>query len=301
MTINTKILVITGSSGFVGQRLAATANSMGFKVIGIDIKVDINNGWETHIVNISEDDFSHLIPKDSVVIHLASLSTDLACRNDPRLAIEVNYIGTLNTIKCSNIAGAKQFIFASSEWVYPERTEIIAQSESDFLSLVDLQSFYAITKLVGESLVRTESKIPFTNLRFGIVYGPRHTPGSALEALALKVHYNEDITVGSELTARRFVYIDDLVNGILKCANLNIDEIPNKPVNLTGNEIISLGGIIKASNKLLDKKSLFSTELKLPSIRNPLNDYAKNLLKWDPSTSLETGIQYCLDEMTKNR
>jgi nucleoside-diphosphate-sugar epimerase len=122
-----------------------------------------------------------------------------------------------------------------------------------------------------------------------------------LEALALKVHDNEDITVGSELTARRFVYIDDLVNGILKCANLNIEEIPNKPVNLTGNEIISLGGIIKASNKLLDKKSLFSTELKLPSIRNPLNYYAKNLLKWDPSTSLEAGIQYCLAEMTKNR
>ena len=299
MTINTKVLVITGSSGFVGQRLAATANSLGFKVIGIDIRVDRNNSWESHVVNISEDDFSYLIPKDSVVVHLASLSTDSACRNDPRLAIEVNYIGTLNTIKCSNIAGVKQFIFASSEWVYPERVEIIAQSESDILSLGDLQSFYAITKLVGESLVRTESIIPFTNLRFGIVYGPRQVPGSSLEALALKVHNNEDITVGSDLTARRFIYIDDLIDGILKCAILNTKEISNKAVNLTGNKIISLREIIEVTNKLLGKKSQILTESKSPSIRNPLSNYAKTLLKWDPITPLEAGIQYCLAEMTR--
>lgn len=299
MTVKSQVLVITGSSGFVGQKLANTANSMGFKVVGIDIKCDPNNSWESHEVDISKNDFSDLIPKDSVVIHLASVSTDSACRNDPKLAIDINYIGTLNTIKCANQAGAKHLIFASSEWVYPERTMITEQSENDILNLENLQSFYAITKLVGESIVRTESIIPFTNLRFGIVYGPRQIPGSSLEALALKVHNNEDITVGSDLTARRFIYIDDLIDGILKCAILNTKEIPNKAVNLTGNKIISLREIIEVTNKLLGKKSQILTESKSPSIRNPLSNYAKTLLKWDPITPLEAGIQYCLAEMTR--
>lgn len=299
MTANSKTLVITGSSGFVGQRLANKAIFLGFKVIGIDIKTDVNKSWESHGVNITENDFSYLIPEDSVVIHLASLSTDSACRNDPQLAININYVGTLNTIKCANQAGAKHIIFASSEWVYPERTEITEQIESDVLNLDDLKSFYAITKLVGESLVRTESKIPFTNLRFGIVYGPRRSPGSSLEALALKVYNNESITVGSELTARRFIYIDDLVDGILKCANLSIKEIPNNAVNLTGNEIISLGQIIRTANKLLGKNNSILTESKLPSIRNPLNYYAKKLLRWEPGTTLESGVENCLAEMTK--
>jgi nucleoside-diphosphate-sugar epimerase len=299
MTTNSKTLLITGSSGFVGQRLANKASSLGFKVIGIDIKTDVNKSWESHELSITEADFSHLIPEDSVVIHLASLSTDTACKNDPQLAININYVGTLNTIKCANQAGAKHLIFASSEWVYPERTEITEQNESDILDLEDLQSFYAITKLVGESIVRTESKVPFTNLRFGIVYGPRQIPGSSLEALALKVHNNEDITVGSDLTARRFIYIDDLIDGILKCAILNTKEISNKAVNLTGNKIISLRDIIEVTNKLLGKKSQILTESKSPSIRNPLNNYAKTLLKWDPSTPLEAGIQYCLTEMTR--
>ena len=299
MTTNSKTLLITGSSGFVGQRLANKASSLGFKVIGIDIKTDVNKSWESHELSITEADFSHLIPEDSVVIHLASLSTDTACKNDPQLAININYVGTLNTIKCANQAGAKHLIFASSEWVYPERTEITEQNESDILDLEDLQSFYAITKLVGESIVRTESKVPFTNLRFGIVYGPRQIPGSSLEALALKVHNNEDITVGSDLTARRFIYIDDLIDGILKCAILNTKEISNKAVNLTGNKIISLREIIEVTNKLLGKKSQILTESKSPSIRNPLNNYAKTLLKWDPSTPLEAGIQYCLTEMTR--
>ena len=299
MTTNSKTLVIIGSSGFVGQNLANTANSMGFKVVGIDIKCDPNNSWESHEVDISKNDFSDLIPKDSVVIHLAAISTDSACRNDPKLAIDINYIGTFNTISCANKAGAKHFIFASSEWVYPERKMITEQCESDILNLEDLQSFYAITKLVGESIVRTEAKVPFTSLRFGIVYGPRQIPGSSLEALALKVHNNEDITVGSDLTARRFIYIDDLIDGILKCAILNTKEIPNKAVNLTGNKIISLREIIEVTNKLLGKKSQILTESKSPSIRNPLSNYAKTLLKWDPITPLEAGIQYCLAEMTR--
>ena len=301
MTVKSQVLVITGSSGFVGQKLANTANSMGFKVVGIDIKCDPNNSWESHEVDISKNDFSDLIPKDSVVIHLAAISTDSACRNDPKLAIDINYIGTFNTISCANKAGAKHFIFASSEWVYPERKMITEQCESDILNLEDLQSFYAITKLVGESIVRTESKVPFTNLRFGIVYAPRQAPGSSLESLVLKVYNDEHITVRSDLTARRFIYIDDLVDGILQCAILSTQEIPNKAVNLTGNEIISFKEIVITANRILGKKSSVSTESKSPSIRNPVNDYAKILFNWDPNTSLETGIQYCLAEMTKNR
>ena len=301
MTTKTKTLVITGSSGFVGNRLADKANSLGFNVIGIDIKTDVKKSWESHEINISEYDFSHLIPKDSVLIHLASVSTDLACKSDPQLAINVNYVGTLNTIKCANQAGAKHLIFASSEWVYPERTEITDQSESDDLNLESLQSFYAITKLVGESIVRTESHIPFTNLRFGIVYGPRESPGSSLEALVLKVYNNEHITVGSGLTARRFIYIDDLVDGILNCAALGTKEIPNKAVNLTGNKLISLNEIVVTANKMFSKESIISTDSKPPSIRNPLNVYAKSLFKWDPNTSLETGMEYCLAAMQKKR
>ena len=105
MTVKSQVLVITGSSGFVGQKLANTANSMGFKVVGIDIKCDPNNSWESHEVNITENNFSYLIPEDSVVIHLASLSTDTACKNDPQLAININYVGTLNTIKCTKCHG----------------------------------------------------------------------------------------------------------------------------------------------------------------------------------------------------
>ena len=114
MTTNSKTLVITGSSGFVGQSLAKKAILLGFKVIGIDIKTNVNKSWESHELSITEEDFSYLIPEDSVVIHLASLSTDSACKNDPQLAINVNYVGTLNTIKCANQAGAKHLIFASS-------------------------------------------------------------------------------------------------------------------------------------------------------------------------------------------
>ena len=42
MTKSTKTLVVTGSSGFVGEKLAAAAIKQGFDVIGIDMKKSAN-------------------------------------------------------------------------------------------------------------------------------------------------------------------------------------------------------------------------------------------------------------------
>ena len=296
-------IVITGVSGFVGKNLAETASALGFRVIGLDNSEFHQNKSEIefHMVDVAKENFSHFIPNEAVVVHLASISTDTACKENPQLAIDVNYSGTLNAIKSANMANTSHFIFASSEWVYPEKTYSIDQIETDNLEIKDLDSFYAISKLVGESIVRTQAKIPFTNLRFGIVYGPRRKPGSSVESLALKIYNNEEITVGSKLTSRRFIYISDLISGIIACINLKKEFVINGPLNLAGNSLVSLEDLLTTTNLLLKKNNGIFSENKPPSVRNPVSTKAEKILTWNPDVNLSEGIENCLNAMTNLR
>jgi UDP-glucose 4-epimerase len=303
MQLKKPIVVITGVSGFVGKSLAERALNLGFRVIGLDNSKshNLNPTIEFHNIDVSKKNFAQFIPNEAIVVHLASISTDTACKENPQLAIDVNYSGTLNAINSANIANANHFIFASSEWVYPEKTNPIDQVEIDNLGIENLNSFYAISKLVGESIVRTQAKIPFTCLRFGIVYGPRSKPGSSIESLALKIHNDEEITVGSKLTARRFIYINDLISGIIATINLGDRYIIDGPLNLAGNSLVSLQDVLETTNLILKKNKEIVSENKPPSIRNPVSSKAKVLLDWNPDTNLSVGIKNCLNAMTNLR
>jgi UDP-glucose 4-epimerase len=189
-------------------------------------------------------------------------------------------------------------VFASSEWVYPESELQTEQFETDRLELIDLDSFYAISKLVGESILRTTSDIPYSILRFGIVYGPRKTPGSAAESLALKAYTSQDIEVGSPLTSRRLIYIDDLIEAMLRVVEFGSVSDGGLPLNLSGDELISLSSIVSSVNEMFKTSSQITDLGKKASIRNPSNSRAKTLLKWEPRTDFSTGIKQCLLTMT---
>ena len=292
-----KTLVVTGSSGFVGRKLVQTAIDQGFEVIGLDLIVTESVEYQQHIVDLNSDDVVNLIPKGSTVIHLASLSTDSQCRENPVSAIDSNLTATTRVLRASKLANAQQFIFASSEWVYPELTTSAGQYEEDQLDLLDLNSLYAISKLVGESIVRTTSEIPYWLLRFGIVFGPRKKPGSAPESLALKVARHEKIEVGSFKTGRCFIYIDDLVAGILAAVTAGPANATPTPINIAGSELISLKKVIDISGELLSTSTNCSQGDKLPSIRNPDISLAKQVLGWEPKTSFKDGLLNCLTYM----
>jgi UDP-glucose 4-epimerase len=282
MTITTPNIVITGSSGFVGGKLALYAISKGLNVIGVDLKNSKKLSCRQLELDLTSEDFFAEIPENSIIIHLASLSTDGACRENSLLAIDA--------IKSQ----AAQLIFASSEWVYPELPKVEAQSEKDELKLTSLSSLYAMTKLFGESLIRVNSRIPYTILRFGIVYGPRFPPGSAAESIAWKIHSDEEVKIGSKYTARRFIHVNDLINGILKCVEIGPSILNQKIINLSGAELVSLNDLANVSNEILNKSTQIIETSGITSIRNPVNDLAFELLDWEPKIDLKSGLLECL-------
>lgn len=293
-----KVVVVTGASGFVGKKLVLKLISIGHEVIALDmvdpeiqnvtfVKVDITNKL---------DDLQEKIPAGATLVHLAAISTDSQCKADPIGAINTNLAGTARVIDLAHTRQAQRFIFASSEWVYPESPNRHLQTEETLVSLEQLSSLYAMTKLMGENLVRSTCNIPFITLRFGIIYGPRVKAGSAPESIAYKISRGEDVSIGSGGTARRFIYIDDLIDGICLTVSNELVKV-NTIYNLSGDKLVSLMDVSDEVMNLLNKDIRVIEGGSTPSVRNPDPSKFNYDFQFKPSVSIRDGLKACITEM----
>jgi nucleoside-diphosphate-sugar epimerase len=91
-------VLVTGADGFVGRSLVSRLRKQGVEVIAIDAEPSVEG---TVKADICDPEIEQLIPSQSIVIHLAALSTDGQCREEPEKAVQVNILGTLNLANVS--------------------------------------------------------------------------------------------------------------------------------------------------------------------------------------------------------
>lgn len=288
-------IVITGSESFVGQELIKECQRQKIDVLGIDIKKVNDLDYEFQTGDIRSVGFADLIPEGAdAIVHLAALSRDPDCKNKTYECFDVNVMGTLNLMRAAAVKHAKQFIFASSEWVYEKFVEGEEKDEEAVVNIAGHVSEYALSKLVSEANLRIQYKNGFCSaavLRFGIIYGPRSANWSAVESIMSTVKNKEEVTVGSLKTGRRFVHVSDIARGIIKSIGLGGFEI----INLSGDRLITLGEVIAESEKIFGKKvKITESNPSTISIRNPSNAKAKKLIGWQPQITLEEGLKSLL-------
>ena len=293
--MSNKKIVITGSESFIGKTLISQLQTMDYDVIGFDSLRPNNPTYEFHQTDIRNNEIHKLIPSDTnVLIHLAAMSRDSDCKNKAVECFDVNVMGTLNLIKAANLNNVKQFIFASSEWVYDKFIDSEEENEDSEINIANHSSEYALSKLVTESNLRQQYSNGFCNvtiLRFGIIYGPRKSNWSAVESILSQIKNQDKVTVGSLKTGRRFVHVVDIARGIIDSFGLNGFNI----INLTGNDIITLKDIIETSRMVLNKKvEVLESNPNQISIRNPSNLKAKKIINWEPKIDLKTGLESLL-------
>lgn len=285
-------IIITGSESFVGKELIHQCKQKQIDVIGLDIIKKENVDYEYHQIDIKSPMIGKCIPeKIDAIVHLAALSRDPDCRDKAYECFENNVMGTLNLIKNARERKVKQFIFASSEWVYGEFKENQSKDEDYPINSLSLTSEYALSKLTSEINLKQQYQHGFcdtTILRFGIIYGPRKNNWSAVEAIASQIKNKDKIEIGSLKNGRRFIHVSDIVKGIIKSLGLKGFNI----INLSGDRIITIGELIETSQKFYNKKiEIIEKNSNEQNIRNPSNEKAKKVLNWSPEISLEEGLK----------
>lgn len=217
-------------------------------------------------------------------------------------SFKINVNGTLNVIQSAIKKNVKQIIFASTEWVYGEEKNFNVKNEDSIISLKNISSDYAFSKILGEQIFEYYSgkiNMNFTILRFGIIYGPRFSDQnlSAVESIINTMILNKKLIISSKKTARRFVYITDLCEGIVKSIGVK----GFKKFNLTGNKLINLEEIYKIARKILYSKSnLFEKNRKIYNVRNISSQKFRNYTKWRSAVNIDEGIENVVNEIKKN-
>lgn len=285
-------IIITGSESFVARELIAQALAQGIEVFGFDFAKISDLQYEFKKGDINDPTISNIFPEDAdAIIHLAALSRDQDCAGKPYECFNTNVMGTLNLMRAAEAKGVKQFIFASSEWVYEKFIGDEEKDEESFIDIAGHTSEYALSKLVSEANLRQQCKrgfIPTTIFRFAIIYGPRPTNWAAVESIASAVKNKDVVTVGSLKSGRRFVHVSDIARGILMALGRKDFQI----INLSSDKVITLQDIIIESEKVFNKKvEIIESNQAAISIRNPSNKKAKELLNWKPEIDLATGLQ----------
>ncbi len=195
-------LLITGSTGFVGQALV---KRFGELPVRLATRVD-SVKWDKVLVGIT------------AVVHLAArvhVMQDTAA--DPLTAFRsVNVDGTLNLARRAAATGAKRFVFISSIKVNGESTQPgRAFTESD---VPNPQDAYGQSKHEAEQGLRqisTDTGMEVVIIRPPLVYGPGVKANFAALMRALQCGW--PLPLGAVHNQRSLVALDNLVDFIVTC------------------------------------------------------------------------------------
>lgn len=320
-------VLITGTAGFIGSRLAQRLLDRGEKVIGID---NLNDYYDVSLkearlaqikdhpgfteVRIGIEDRPAMEAlfakhKPNKVVNLAAQAGVRYSLENPHSYVESNIVGFMNILEGCRYNGVEHLVYASSSSVYGANTDMPFSIHNN----VDHPlSMYAATKKANELMAHTYSHLydlPTTGLRFFTVYGPWGRPDMALFLFTKKILAGEPIDVFNYGKHRRdFTYIDDIVEGVIRTldhtAQPNADwngdspdpataKAPYRLYNIGNNAPIELMHYIKVLEDCLGKKAEMNM---LPLQPGDVPDTYADVqdliadVDYKPDTSVETGI-----------
>lgn len=235
------------------------------------------------------------------IVHLAANTGVGPSVEDPRGDMEANVFGVFNTLEGARINGVKKFVFASSGApagiVEPPIHEEMAPHPV---------SPYGASKLAGEgycSAYFQTFEINTVSLRFGNVYGPRSKHKSSVVAKFIRQALNnEECEIyGDGTQTRDFIYIDDLIDAVVKASEFNGG---GETFQIASGKELTLNELVDMLKDIFKEETGHDMLVKYGSVRlgDVMRNYsdtskAKNVLKWQVSTDLKLGLRNAINDL----
>jgi nucleoside-diphosphate-sugar epimerase len=209
-------VLVTGGAGFLGQHLVAALLERGDSVRVLDRPSESTARLAQRGVAVFDGDIcrpdSLLEPMRGVdgVVHLAALSGVWRSMDE---YCAVNVTGTENVCRAVLQAGVIRLVHISSWTVYGMN---IGQPAREDFPFEPLREPYSISKVLGDRLVQrmiAEDGLPAVIIRPDTIFGPGDR--QHIGRMADRLRAGKDIIVGSGRNAMPFVYVTDVVQGLL--------------------------------------------------------------------------------------
>ena len=303
-----KRILITGGAGFLGSHLCECLVGTGHDVICVDNFFTSQKRNVAHLLDCSNFE---LVRHD--IIHPLWLEVDeiynLACpaapghyQYNPIKTMKTSMSGAMNLLGMAKRCQAKVLQASTSE-VYGD-PEVHPQPESyrGSVNPIGIRACYDEGKRAAETLFMDYHRIHNVNIRIVRIfntYGPKMHPydGRVVSNFIRQAIINEAITIfGDGSQTRSFCYRDDLVHGIIDMMDGPDDFIG--PVNIGNPHEFTILELAELVIKLTDSKSkIINKPLPKddPVRRRPDITLAKQKLSWEPTVSLEDGLQRTIE------
>jgi nucleoside-diphosphate-sugar epimerase len=221
-------ILVTGTEGYIGARLAPMLRGHGHDVVGLDSGFYRDGCLYLDPLGLQcvpstvYKDLRLVTPQDfegfDAVIHLAELSNDPLGQNRPEVTFRINHEGSVRIAQAARTAGVKRFVYASSCSVYGLGSgEFLDESAPP-----NPQTAYAQCKVLVERDVGAMASGDFSVvfLRNATAYGPspRMRFDIVLNDLCALAWIKKKIAMVSDGSPwRPIVHVEDICHA-MRCA-----------------------------------------------------------------------------------
>lgn len=292
-----KSVLVTGAAGFVGTHLCSRLAAEGARVTGADnfsfarpdARSEKASGYELATVDLRRTDEVQALlerTRPEVIYHLAAVANPRTCKQDFRLAFDVNVLGTQNVLRFA--PPTARFVFMSSAAVYGT-PEYLPIDENHPRRGADP---YSVTKIIGEDLVtsyqRNYSRDAVIIRNFNS-YGVGQTGDYIVPQLIRQALTERKIEIWDPRTVRDLMYIDNTIDALLTIAASGQQTV----VNVGAGRGITVGELATTIAGRFDKE-IPVIDLKKAVLGSPAlvsNNERLRSLSWSERVGFEDGIE----------
>lgn len=295
-------VLVTGGAGFLGSHLCKRLLEKGYYVICLD---NLFTGQKANIIPLLSHPHFEFIRHDIVdpfkfevdqIYNLACPASPIHYQYNPIKTIKTSVMGAINCLGLAKRVKARVLQASTSE-VYGDPTEH-PQRESyrGNVNPIGIRACYDEGKRCAETLFfdyHRSNAVDIRVMRIFNTYGPNMCldDGRVVSNFIVQALQNKPITMyGDGSQTRSFCYVDDLIEGMIRCMEHDSFTGPvniGNPHEFTIKELAEKVIQVTGSTSTLNYQPLPADD---PLQRKPDITLAKKYYNWEPKIQLEEGL-----------
>jgi UDP-glucose 4-epimerase len=303
-TVQNEMILLTGANGMVGTDLAERLMADGHDVIGVD---RVPNRWSedvdavTRQLDLTDSDaLEELEGEFDMIVHLAANARVHRLVENPSGA-EENFEATFNVLEFARRNNVDRFLFSSSREVYGNNGKLVYAEDDTYTD--ECESPYTASKVGGEAMVKAYENCYGINsciLRYSNVYGRYDSSDRVIPLFIAQAHRGDDLTVYGDDKVLDFTFIDDCVDGTIRCID-RFGKAKGTTFNIASGTGWSLLELAETVKRGLDANIDINVE---PNRTGEVSRYvadiskAEKLLGYTPTYTFEAGIDRTIEWYT---
>jgi NAD dependent epimerase/dehydratase len=314
-----KRVLVTGAGGFIGSHLTEALLEISREVRAF-VHYNSRNDWgcleelspaaksSVEVVPADLRDY-HAVKQATkqvdIVFHLGASVGIPYSLTYPDDVVETNVNATLNILRASLENNVSKIVHTSTSEVYGT-AQYVPIDEKHPLSP---QSPYAASKIAADKLAESFFRsygLPVSILRPFNTFGPRQSLRAIIPTVITQLLGGKRVVVGNLAPRRDLTFVTDTVRGFLMLAWKTGFE--GETFNLGTKKDISIKELILMISKLMgvtpeievDHRRVRGNQSEVMRLMSD-NSKALNTLGWQPTCSMETGLNLTIEWLRKNQ